>query len=86
MFPVMETGVKLAAIGDSCMWLEVLPGARKGSEEGLDRVSSQVSDLGYRLLFVLTANKVYRIRHHSTEHQRWIRSGLLNERLQGKTP
>lgn len=39
----METGVKLAAIGDSCMRLEVLLGARKGSEEGLDTVSSQIS-------------------------------------------
>lgn len=39
----METGVKLAAIGDSCMRLEVLPGARKGSEEGLGTVSSQIS-------------------------------------------
>ena len=52
MFPVMETGVKLAAIGDSCIRLEVLPGARKGSEEGLDMVISQISvslDIGRSL-------------------------------------
>lgn len=35
----MEIGVKLAAIGDSCTRLEELPGAKKGSEEGLNTVS-----------------------------------------------
>lgn len=39
----MEVGIKLAAIGDSCCTrLEALPGARNGSEEGLNIVNRVV--------------------------------------------
>ena len=65
--------MKLTAIGDNCMRLEVLPEARNGSEEGLYTVSIQVSvplDIGRSL---------YLQRVESTESaivQRSINAGL----------
>lgn len=87
ILPVIEIGVKLAAIGDSCTRLEELPGAKKGSEEGLNMVSRWIGITYHlRILVSLTANIVYETRHRSMGCRYWSRSDLLSAHLQEKTP